>query len=180
MTAQFHLAVYTFGQFLDRAESPKIASFFEIEPSVLAALEKAPGFLSRSGYDSDTGPASWGVQVFPRFWKDNGDGWAPSTLSLWSSVEAIAASTYHGEHGTAYRRGREWNVLPNGWTGYALWWVEAGHQPDWAEAVERHEYLADHGDGPRAFTFKRPFDPYGQATQLDAAEVKRLASLPRA
>ncbi|MEJ8473623.1 DUF3291 domain-containing protein [Roseibium algae] len=171
----FHLAVYTFGQFIDRADSPAIKSFFDIEPSVLVALEAAPGFIARSGYDSDEGPKSWGPQVFPKFWVDNGDGFAPSSLSLWTSIEAIAAACYHGSHGKAFRRGPEWNVKANGWTGYALWWVKAGHRPDWHEAVERHQYLADHGATARVFTFKRPFDPNGKPTKLDNTAVKRLA-----
>lgn len=34
----------------------------------------------------EPGPASWGDQVFPRFHTENGDGWAPSTLSLWRDL----------------------------------------------------------------------------------------------
>ncbi|MBD8892897.1 DUF3291 domain-containing protein [Roseibium litorale] len=174
MTA-YRLAVYTFGQFVDRADSPALKDFFDIEPSVLAELEAAEGFIARSGYDSDEGPGSWGAQVFPKFWRDNGDGWAPSTLSLWTSPEALAAVTYHGRHGAAYKRGREWNLPAVEWPGYALWWVEADHRPDWREAVERHEHLGDHGPSPKAFTFKQLYRPDGTPSKLDSAKVKELA-----
>ena len=170
-----HLAVYTFSQFVDRADSPVLKDFFDSEPPVLRELEAADGFIARSGYDSDEGPESWGEQVFPKFWRDNGDGWAPSTLSLWTTPEALAAATYHGQHGAAYRRGREWNIPPIEWPGYVLWWVEAGHRPDWREAVERHEHLGDHGPTPKAFTFKQLFQPDGTPAKLESAKVRKLA-----
>lgn len=173
--SDYHLAVYTFGQFLDRADSPKIKSFFDLEPSVLADLETRPGFIARSGYDSNGLPECWGEQVFPRFWVDNGDGWAPSSLSLWQDVESIAAATYHGGHGAAYRRGREWNIPALDWPGYVLWWVPADHRPDWREAVDRHEHLAHHGATAHAFTFKQPFAPNGQMSTLESSKVKHLA-----
>ncbi len=174
MTAH-NLAVYTFGQFLDQYESETIRGFREAEPAAFSAIEAAPGFISRSGYDSDEQPGSWGPQVFPRFWVDNGDGFAPSTLSLWDSLEAIAAATYHGLHGAAYRRGREWNIPAVTWPSYVLWWVSAGHRPDWQEAVKRHEHLADHGPSPFAFTFKQAYGPTGSAAKLDPQRIRALA-----
>lgn len=174
-----HLAVYTFGQFLDRADSPRVKDFFVLEPGVFRWLEERPGFVARSGYDGDEGPESWGKQVFPRFWKDNGDGWAPSTLSLWQDMETLAAATYHGLHGAAYRRGHEWHFPKAGWSGYVLWWVDAGYRPDWQEAVGRHEDLADNGPTPGAFTFKSPFSPHGHAVKLNSRKVKQLAGITR-
>lgn len=54
---------------------------------------------------------------------------APSTLSLWASVEAILAATYHGLHSEAVRRSLEWHIEADHVPGYVLWWVEVGHQP---------------------------------------------------
>ncbi|WP_417666496.1 DUF3291 domain-containing protein [Roseibium sp.] len=171
----YQLAAYTFGQFLDRADSPRIKGFFDLEPSVVAQLEASPGFIARSGYVGEEGPDSWGIQVFPRFWVDNGDGWAPSTLSLWTDLDHLAAATYHGLHGDAYKRGREWNIPPEDWPGYVLWWAPDGHRPNWREAVERHEHLADHGPTSHAFNFKQPFAPDGKATRLDIKRIKSIA-----
>lgn len=174
MSGSHILAVYTFGQFLDRADSPKIKDFFDMEPAVLEVLEASPGYIARSGYPGGEGPDSWGPQVFPRFWKDNGDGWAPSALSLWSGVEEIAAATYHGLHGAAYRRGREWNIPAIDWPGYVLWWVTSDHRPDWQEATERLEYLHDNGPTAHAFTFKKVFDADGTQRKLDTQRMKEL------
>ncbi|WP_417693574.1 DUF3291 domain-containing protein [Roseibium sp.] len=174
--SSFILAAYTFALFHDRYESERISGFRDAEPGAFAAIEQAPGFLGRSGYEGDEGPKSWGKQVFPRFWVDNGDGFAPSTLSLWETPEALAAATYHGRHGAAFRRGREWNVLPVNWPGYVLWWVDVSHRPDWTEAVARHEHLADHGDSAHAFSFKALFDPHGQPLRLDNRRTKSLGA----
>ncbi|NVK33908.1 MAG: DUF3291 domain-containing protein [Rhodobacteraceae bacterium] len=170
----YRLAVYTYGPFLERANSPKIAGFFELEPSVLSSLEASPGFIARSGYPGDPNMACWGEQVFPRFWVDNGDGWAPSSLSLWQDIEHIAAATYHGMHGTAFRRGREWVVPAIDWPGYVLWWVNEAHQPDWQEAVGKLEHLHDHGATAQAFTFKQPFAADGSPRKIDTAKLKNL------
>ncbi len=107
----YNLAVYTFGQFLAPYESQKIRGFRNAEPHAMAAIEQSEGFISRSGYDGEPGPACWGTQVFPKYWVDNGDGWAPSTLSLWRDIESIMAATYRGFHGAAYRKGRNWLTL---------------------------------------------------------------------
>ena len=40
-----------------------------------------------------------------------------------------------------------------------LWWVEPGHIPSVAEAIERLERLRRDGPTPAAFTFRTPFDP---------------------
>lgn len=171
-----YLALYTFGQFIAPYQDPQIKGFRAAEPAVFEAIEKAKGFIARSGYDDEIDPRSWGPQVFPRYWQDNGDGFAPSTLSLWTSIEAAVAACYHGLHGQAFKRGHEWNRKPDGWPNYVAWWVECGNRPDWAEAVRRLEHLGDHAPSPVAFTFKKAFGRAGQATTIDASEVKRLAA----
>lgn len=77
------LAVYTFNQFVAPYQSDRIRGFREAEPGTFLAIENAEGFVARSGYEGEEGPSSWGEQVFPDCWANsNGDGWAPSTLSL--------------------------------------------------------------------------------------------------
>jgi len=171
-----YLAAYTFNEFLDRYQSDLIKGFREAEPHAFRTIEAAEGFIARSGYDVEPGPETWGTQVFPRYWKDNGDGFAPSTLSLWTSAEALMAATFHGIHGKAYRRGAEWHAHPAPWPNYALWWVAKDHQPDWAEAVRKIEHLGDHGPTETAFTFKALFDPEGRSFKPDTAKIKRLAA----
>ncbi|QDL94788.1 DUF3291 domain-containing protein (plasmid) [Paroceanicella profunda] len=179
------LALYTFGQFARPSADPANDGFHDRNDRNFRAAEHSSGFLGRSGYPDEPGPAPWGVQVYPRFHVENGDGWAPSTLSLWESPEAAMAFTWHSEiHREALRRGREWFVKP-AWPPYVFWWVAEGHVPDWAEGVARFEQLADQGPGPQAFDHAALFDADGQPRRQDpailarhvAANATRLAGL---
>ena len=167
------LALYTFGIFREPAEHPANAGFHARNDAALLQAEQSAGFIARSGYDGDPGPESWGLQVYPRFYLERGDGWSPSTLSLWTEPEAIVAFLYAGIHGEAYRHGREWFLKPQ-WPPYVLWWVGPDHRPDWAEGVARHEYLHDHGVSARAFSFTEAYAADGHPTAIDRARVAAL------
>jgi hypothetical protein len=170
------LAVYKFNQFVAPYQSDTIKGFRDVEPGVFSTLERAEGFLGRSGYAGEDGPASWGEQVFPTCWtNDNGDGWAPSTLSLWASLEALMAATYRGPHGKVLRKGSDWHIPAAHIPEYVLWWVSADEIPDWTEAVRRFEDLMATGPSPRAFTFKCAFDPAGSPVPPDTVKVKYFA-----
>ncbi|GGB53057.1 hypothetical protein GCM10011316_26370 [Roseibium aquae] len=175
--SDFHLAAYTFNRFLDRYQSDRVKGFREAEPAAFAAMDAADGLVGRSGYDGEPGPASWGPQVFPKYWEDNGDGFAPSTLSLWRSIEALMAATYHGPHGQAFRQGARWHVRPTPFPAYVLWWTPYGHRPDWRDAVSRLERLGDQGPTPATFTFKTAYSPDGTVYHPDVELIKNLARL---
>ena len=167
------LALYTFGMFREPSAHPVNDGFHQRNDRVFGVIEGAAGFIARSGYEGDPGPESWGEQVYPRFYVERGDGYSPSTLSLWESPEAAMAGSYSGIHAEAMSHGRTWFDKPQ-WPPYVAWWVEGDHRPDWAEAVDRHEYLHDHGPSARAFDFKHPFDREGNATTIDRTLFKRL------
>lgn len=172
------LALYTFGQFIRPSGDPANDGFHQRNDPALAAVDQAEGMLGRSGYASDPGPQSWGLQVYPRFFKDeNAEGWAPSTLSLWRDLESVMAYSYLGLHAEAMALGRNW-FQKGAWPPLVLWWT--GAQPDWAEAVQRYEYLHDHGASARAFGVKSAFDAAGQPLVTDPARIKELAALNRA
>ena len=89
------VALYTFGVFRAPANDPANQGFHSRNDRNLQAVEAAEGFVARSGYDGDPGPESWGVQVFPRFYVERGDGWSPATLSLWRDLESPMAFALH-------------------------------------------------------------------------------------
>jgi hypothetical protein len=130
--------------------------------------------IARSGYECELGPASWGEQVYPRFYVEQGDGYSPSTLSVWRDLESLFAFTYFGLHSEALAKGREWFKKPE-WPPYVLWWVKEGQYPTWAQGVERHEHLNDHGPTGFAFTFKTAFDSDGAEYNIDFAGAKQIA-----
>ena len=100
------LALYTFGQFLKPAQDAANDGFHALNDPVMASVDAAPGLIARSGYASDDGTAPWGPEIYPRFYRDRGDGWSPATLSLWTDLGAVAAFTYSGLHAAAMRQGR--------------------------------------------------------------------------
>jgi hypothetical protein len=170
------LAVYNFGMFKLAASDPANQGFHDRSEPNLRAAEQAEGFIARSGYADEPGPASWGEQVYPRFYVERGDGWSPSTLSLWRDLGALMAFSYGGLHAEAMRHARQWFVKPT-WPGYVLWWVEREHTPEWAEGVERLQLLHDNGASPRAFDFKTPFDEGGRPASIDRQMVKQIMRL---
>ena len=167
------LALYTFGVFRARADDPVNDGFRARNDVNLNAVEISEGFIARSGYEGDPGPESWGVQTYPRFYVERGDGWSPSTLSLWENLVAPMAFSYGGIHAEALRHGRDWFLKPK-WPPYVLWWVAPEHIPTWTEAVERYHFLADHGPTEKAFDFKVPFDQRGVQAAIDREALKSL------
>lgn len=85
------------------------------------------------------------------------------------------AFTYAGVHADALKHARHWNER-QGWPPLVLFWVLADKRPEWKDGVERLEMLADQGSGPRCFTFKEAYDPYGNPAVVDRALVKQLAT----
>ncbi|MBO3762353.1 DUF3291 domain-containing protein [Ciceribacter sp. L1K22] len=171
----FHLAIHNFGIHVADYGDPAIEGFFKREPLNFEAATRASGFIGRSGYVGEPGPESWGKQVFPRFLKGSGREAGPSSLSLWQDIESLMAFSYAGIHAEALKHARRWNV-EQAWPPLVLFWVEAGRRPEWFEAVERFEHLADHGASPFAFTFKQPFDPSGQPYVIDRGRLKALVA----
>lgn len=150
------------------SDDPANADFHRLNDPVLASVDRADGLIGRSGYASDMDGSSWGPETYPRFYRDNGDGWSPATLSLWTDLGAVFRFTYSGLHAAALRRGREWFVKPD-WPPLVLWWHDGPDNPTWSEGVRRQEHLHDHGPTAEAFTFKEPFDARGMRVSLDKA-----------
>jgi len=170
----YHLAVYNFGLHVDDYESPRVEGFRLREPLNFEAASRAEGYVGRSGYAGEPGPESWGEKVYPRFIEGSGFEEAPSSLSLWTSLEALMAFTYSGVHADALKHARNWNQR-QAWPALVLWWVKEGVRPAWTDGAERLEYLTDNGPRPHAFTFKVPYCPNGDPVTIDRDRVKVLA-----
>jgi len=97
------------------------------------------------------------------------------TLSLWQDLESVAAFAYHGPHGEALAKRREWFEKYN-LPVYVAWWVRADHRIDWKEGNARLEHLHVNGSTAASFDFAHPFDPNGNACRLDREAVKGEAA----
>ena len=152
------LAQINVGRLVAPLESPRIAGFVAALDSVNAAADGAPGFIWRLQTED-------GNAVAVRAFEADAEG-APGGLiinmSVWESIEALAAYAYGEPHRAVLRRRREWfEQMAEAYL--ALWWVPRGHVPSVAEAEERVAHLRAHGPTPRAFTFRVHFPPPGDA-----------------
>jgi hypothetical protein len=138
-------------------DTPALADFMALLDPVNALADEAPGFVWR--LQSDEGNAT-SIPVL-------GDDRLIVNMSVWESIEQLAAFVYGSGHVAVMRRRREW--FERGTTLMALWWLPAGHLPTVPEAEERLEHLRAHGPTGHAFTFRRRFGPAGAPTaeQLD-------------
>lgn len=76
------LTLYTIGMFEAPADDSANDGFRELNGPIFELVDQAQGLIARSGYVSDPGPSPWGLEVYPRFYRETGDGWSPATLSL--------------------------------------------------------------------------------------------------
>lgn len=159
------VAVMTIGTLKEAADQQSALDFFERVPDVYAAAERSAGFQSRAN-------RSWGPIVVPSCWKEHKHvGPIIATLSIWDDLESVTAYSYHGKHGAAFAKRKEWFEtvdLP----GYVVWWIEDEHKVEWPEAAERFESIFTNGSTAFAFNFMHPFDVSGLPTRLLGSKVR--------
>ena len=146
MTA-YHLAELNIGRIVgDSPDDPRLAEFMNARDEINALAEASPGFVWR--LQDDSGNAT-SITAFddPRMLLN---------LSVWDSVEALAAFAYKSNHAAFLARRREWFEPPQG-PDLVLWWVPAGHIPTIEEAKKRLDRLTTEGPSPKAFTFRERF-----------------------
>lgn len=95
-------------------------------------------------------------------------------LTVWTSVEALAAFVFDGRHVEIMRRRREWFAKVAEPMTALWWWVPSGHRPTTDEAEERLRHLRRHGPTPTAFTFRHPFAPPDRAGGTERTDDGRL------
>ncbi|PZS34331.1 MAG: DUF3291 domain-containing protein [Pseudonocardiales bacterium] len=136
-------------------DDPRLRDFVAALAPVNALADAAPGFCWR--LQTEDGNAT-GIEAFT--W-DRGEGAGVIVnMSVWSSVEDLAAFVFSGDHRAVLRRRREW-FLPMTEAFTALWWVPAGRRPTTGEAEERVRHLRAHGPTAFAFTLRAAFPAPG-------------------
>lgn len=157
MAAPFHVAQVNVGLPLAPLDTPALAEFVALLDPVNAIADDAPGFVWRLQTDEGNATA---IPVL-------GDDRLIVNLSVWESIDHLAAFVYRSGHVAAMRRRREW--FERHGTLMTLWWVPAGHLPTVGEAEERLDHLRRHGPTEHAFTFRRRFPAPGadEAPELD-------------
>jgi hypothetical protein len=116
-----------------------------------SAPAPAPGFIWR--LQAEDGNAT-SMRAFE--WDTAGSVGMVVNMSVWESVEALAAFVYSGVHRQVLRR-RWFERMAEAYT--ALWWIPRGHVPTTQEAEERVRQLRESGPTPYVFTLKEHFPP---------------------
>ena len=152
----FVLAQVNIGRLRAPLDSPQLASFMAALDPVNAMADTAPGFVWRLQTEDGNATA---VRAFE--WDQAGSAGVILNMSVWESVEALAAFVYSEQHRQVLRRRREWfERMEEAYL--ALWWVPRGHIPATGEAEDRIRYLRAHGPTAHAFTLRVHFPPPGE------------------
>ncbi len=141
----FHIAQLNIGRIRGPIDSPIMAEFVALLDPVNAVADASPGFVWRLQTEEGNATA---VRPYE-------DEAIAVNMSVWESIDDLAAFVYRSGHVDVMRRRREWFERMQLYM--VLWWVPAGHLPRVEEAQERLEHLRLHGPTPYAFTFKARF-----------------------
>jgi hypothetical protein len=145
-------------------DSPVLADFVAALDPVNAAADAAPGFIWR--LQAEDGNAT-SVRAFE--WDAAGGAGVIVNMSVWDSVESLAAFVYSDSHRPVLRRRRDWfEQMTEAYT--AMWWIRRGTVPTTIESEERVRYLRAHGPSPYAFTFRAHFPPPEDSASTSARE----------
>jgi Domain of unknown function (DUF3291) len=152
---RYHLAQVNIGRLLAPLDSPQLAGFMAALDPVNALADAAPGFVWR--LQTEDGNAT-SVRAFE--WDEAGSAGVLVNMSVWESVEALAAFVYSGSHVAVLRQRRQWfEQMRESYS--ALWWVPAGTQPSTTNAEDTIRRLRADGPTPAAFTLREHFPPPG-------------------
>ena len=147
MTRGHHLAQVNIGRLKAPQDAPEIADFVANLDRINALAERQPGFVWRLTGD---GGNAMDVRAFE-------DPLMAINMSVWASLDDLAALVYRSGHREIMRRRREW--FQEMTVYQALWWTPRGRLPTTAEALERLDALERLGPTAYAFTFRTPFAP---------------------
>lgn len=144
------LAQINIGRLVAPLDSPRLADFVAALDPVNAVADAAPGFIWRLQTEDGNATAL-------RAFEDEGTD-ILLNMSVWESVEALAAYVYGDAHRQVLRRRRQWfERMASAYA--ALWWIPRGHIPALREAEDRVRHLRRHGPAPYAFTLREHFPP---------------------
>lgn len=151
------------GRLVAPLDSPRLADFMANLDPVNAVADAAPGFVWRLQTEDGNSTA---LRAFEDD-AEGADGGILINMSVWETVDDLAAFVYGDAHLAVLRRRREWfERLSDIYA--AVWWVPRGRIPTIREAEERVKHLRIHGPTPYAFTLKVHFPAPDSA---DAAPV---------
>jgi heme-degrading monooxygenase HmoA len=137
----WHIAQINVAIFRVARDNPVNADFEAALDEVNALADVAPGFVWRMAGEGE-----------------NDDPNTTINMTVWESIEALAAFAYRNTtHRGVMRRRDEWFIEIA--DRLALWWIPAGSIPTLSEGRAKLERIGRLGPTQDAFDFKRPYWP---------------------
>jgi hypothetical protein len=159
-SSPWHIAQLNVGYPVAPLDTEQLRGFVDMLEPVNALADDAPGFVWRLQTEDGDATAIRGFD----------DDRLLMNMSVWESIESLAAFVFEGEHAAVMRRRRQWFERVD--RAYAcLWWVPAGMVPSVADAEPRLASLREHGPTPYAFTFRQTFGPPDAPGLAEATEA---------
>jgi hypothetical protein len=142
---KFHLAQLNIAILKEPLDSPLLADFVANLDRINSLAEASPGFIWRLKTDAGNATA----------FRPLGDNTIVN-MSVWKDIASLQQYVYRSSHAGIMSRRKEWfDRMPEAFM--VLWWVMDSHQLDLNEALDKLDYLRQHGPTPEAFTFRNQF-----------------------
>jgi hypothetical protein len=140
MSEKLHLAEINVGRLVAPQGDSRMDEFFANLDRINALAERMPGFVWR--LKDDTGNAT-NLRPFE-------DPTLLLNMSVWEDIESLEKFVFQTAHVNIYRKKANWFVPDNG-IHFVMWWIDAGHIPAPAEAMNRLKDLETNGPSEHAF-----------------------------
>jgi heme-degrading monooxygenase HmoA len=150
MRCQCHLAQINIARARAPIDDPLMSGFVARLDDVNALADASPGFVWR--LKTEEGNAT-SLQPYD-------DPRVMVNMSVWETPDHLKQFVYKSAHTDVMRQRRQW-FERMGDVHMAMWWIERGHVPTVAEALERLHYLQVHGESEFAFSFASLFPAPG-------------------
>jgi heme-degrading monooxygenase HmoA len=146
MRCQCHLAQINIARARAPIDDPLMSGFVARLEDVNALADASPGFVWR--LETEEGNAT-SLQPYD-------DPRVMVNMSVWETPDHLKHFVYKSAHTDVMRQRRQWFERMSD-VHMAMWWIERGHVPTVAEALERLHYLQVHGESEFAFSFASLF-----------------------
>ena len=143
---KYHLAQINVAVAKAEMDTEIMQGFVSRLDEINALADNAPGFVWR--LQSAEGDST-SIRVFS-------EPLLLVNMSVWESVEELKHFVYKSFHVELIRDREAW-FDKIGAAHQALWWIPEGHIPTIEEAIEKLEYIREHGASEVAFTFGKPY-----------------------
>ncbi len=148
-----HLAQLNVARLIDSPDSATVAEFMNALAPINLLGEASTGFVWRLA--DDEGPGA----VDQRFPGHEDDERFIVNMTVWTDLASLRHFATRSGHAMYFRRRLEWFEKPSE-AMTVLWWVDAGHTPNLAEAADRLARIRRDGPTLVAFDIQTTFpDP---------------------